>query len=95
MKSSLYLIWKKLTKNYNTLHGLPTVQKEKANLAIVNASPTDISHVEENLMSLLQCTLDKVIKLQMNDTFCRNILEHIHYSKNDNYLIDAIVILHK
>ena len=46
-------------------------------------------------MSLLEFTPDKVIKLQKNDTFCKHILQHIHCSKNDNYFIDAMGILHK
>ena len=45
-------------------------------------------------MSLSKLTLDKVIKLQKNDTFCKSILPHIYCSKND-YFIDAIGILHK
>ena len=46
-------------------------------------------------MSLLEFTPDKVIKLQKNDTFFKNILQHIQYSKNDNYFIDPMGILHK
>ena len=85
----------KLAKNYDTSCNLPAVQMDKANLSLENASPTDIPHLEPNLMSLLEFTPDKVIKLQKNDTFCKNILEYIHCSKNDNYFIDAKGILHK
>ena len=60
-----------------------------------NVSPTDIPHLEQNLMSLPELSTDKVIKLQRNDTFCKNILEHIHCSKNDNYFIDTMGILQK
>ena len=42
-----------------------------------------------------ELTPDKVIKLQKNITFCKHILQHIHCSKNDNYFIDAMGILHK
>ena len=63
----------KLETNYDTLYDLPTVQTDKANLPLENASPTDIPHLEQNLMSLLGFTPDKVVKLQKNDTFCKNI----------------------
>ena len=46
-------------------------------------------------MSLLEFTPDKVVKLHRYDTFCKNILEHIHCSKNDNYFTDAMGILNK
>ena len=46
-------------------------------------------------MSLPEFTPDKVMKLQKNDTFCKHILQHIHCSKNDNYFIDAMGILHQ
>ena len=85
----------KFTQNYNALHDLPTAQTDKAELSLENASPTDISHLEQNLMSLLEFTPDKVIKLQKNNTFCKHILQHIHCSKNSNYIIDTIGILHK
>ena len=85
----------KLATNYDALHDLPTVQTDNANLSLENASPTDIPHLEQNLMSLPEFTLEKVVKLQKNDTFCKNILEHIHCSKNDNYFTDTMGILHK
>ena len=46
-------------------------------------------------MSLPELTSEKVIKLQKNDTFCKNIIQHIDCSKYDNYFIDATGILHK
>ena len=54
---------KKLATNYNTLHDLPTVQTDNANLSLENASPTEIPHLEQNLMSLPEFTLEKVVKL--------------------------------
>ena len=77
-------------KNYDALHDLPTVQTDKANLSLENVSPADIPHLEQNLMSLLEFTTDKGVKLQKNDTFCKNMLEHIHCSKINDYFIDAI-----
>ena len=53
----------------------------KPNLSLENASTTDIPHLEQNLMSPLEFTLDKVVKLQKNNTFCKNILEDICCSK--------------
>ena len=81
----------KLAKNYDVLHDLPTVQMDKVNLSLENASP----HLKQNLVSLTEFTLDKVVKLQKNDIFCKNILEHIYCSKNDNYFIDAMGILNQ
>ena len=59
----------KLLQNYDALHDLPTAQMDKAELSLENASSADIPHLEQNLMSLLEFTPDKVIKLQKNDTF--------------------------
>ena len=42
----------KLATNYDALHALPTVWIGKANLSLENASPTDIPHLEQNVMSL-------------------------------------------
>ena len=52
----------KVTQNYNALHDLPTVQMEKADLSLETTSPTDISHLEQNSMSLQEFTPDKVKK---------------------------------
>ena len=46
---------------------------DKANLSPENALPTDIPHLEQNLMSLPKFTLDKIIKLQKNDIFCKRL----------------------
>ena len=46
-------------------------------------------------MSFPKFTLDKVIKLTKNEKFCKIILQHIYCSKNDNYFLDAMGILHK
>ena len=87
----------KLATNYDTLHDLPTVQTDNANLSLENASPAAIPHLEQNLMSLQEFTPEKVVKLQKNKTFSKNILEHIHIhcSKNDNYFTDVMGILHQ
>ena len=95
MKFSLHLILEKLVQNYHALHDLPTAQIDKVEISLENTSPTGISHSEQNVMSLPEFTPDKVIKLQKNITFCKHILQHIHCSKNDNYFIDAMGILHK
>ena len=68
---------------------------DEAKISLENASPTDILHLEDILMSLPELTPDKVIKLQKNDTICKNILPRIHCSKNNNYFIDAVGILPK
>ena len=49
---------------------LPTVQVDRK-WSLENAPPTDIPHVEQNIMSLQEFTPDKVIKLHKNDTFCK------------------------
>ena len=79
----------KFTEYYDTLHDLPNEQTDKLKLSLENASPADNPHLVQNLMSLLELTPDKVIKLQKNDTICKNILQHIYCSKNDNYFIDT------
>ena len=61
----------KLMQNYDALHDLATGQMDKAELSLQNTSSTDIPHLEQNLMSLLEFTPDKVRKLQLNDTFCK------------------------
>ena len=55
-----------------------------------------ISHkLEQRLMSLPELTPEKIIKLQKNDTFCNNIIHHIHCNTNKNYFTDAMGISHK
>ena len=85
----------KLTQNCDALHEFPTAQMDKAVLSLENASLIDMPHLEQNLMSIPEFTPDKVIKLQKNDTFYKHISQHIYCSKNDNYFIDAMDILHK
>ena len=46
-------------------------------------------------MSLPELTPGKIIKLQKNDTFCNNIIHHMHCNTNENYFTDAMGILHK
>ena len=46
-------------------------------------------------MFLPEMTPEKVVQLQKNDTFCKNILQHIHCNTNENYFTDAIGIIHK
>ena len=41
----------KLAENYDVLHDLPTVQMDKADLSLENASPTDIPNLEQHVMS--------------------------------------------
>ena len=86
----------KLVQIYDTLHDLPTGQtNDDIKLSLENALPTDIQQLAQNLMSLPELTPEKVIKLQQNDIFCKNIIQHIGCSKYDNYVIDDIGILHK
>ena len=42
----------KLVQNYDALHDLSIVQIDKAKISLENASPTDIPHLEQILMSL-------------------------------------------
>ena len=61
-----------LLQTYDTLHDLPTGQtNDDVKLSLENAFPTDIPQLEQNLMSLLELTSEKVTKLQKNDTFCK------------------------
>ena len=87
---------KRLTQNYDTSHDLPKEQTgDSDQLSLENASPEGIPQLKENLMLLLELTLDKVVKLQENDLFCKNILQHIHCSKHENFFQDAMSILYK
>ena len=53
-----------LVQNCDALHGLSTAQTDEVKLYLENVSPMDIPQVEQNLMFLLELTLDKVTKLQ-------------------------------
>ena len=64
----------KLATNYDALYDLPTVQTDNANMSLEDALPIDTPHLEQNLMSLLEFTPEKVVKLQKNGTFCKHIL---------------------
>ena len=70
--------FERLMPAYDTLHDLPTAQTgNDIKLSLENASPTDTPQLEGNLMSLPELTAQKVINLQKNDVFCKNILQHI------------------
>ena len=86
----------RLAQTYDTLHDPTTYQTgDNVKLSLENTSPADISQIKGNLMSLLELTLDKVLKLQVSDFFCKNILQQISCSKHENYFQDAMGILHK
>ena len=63
--------------------------------SLENASPKDIPHLEQKLMSLPKLTSKILTQLQKNDTFCNNIITYMHCSPCGNYFTDAIGILHK
>ena len=46
-------------------------------------------------MSLPEITSEKVTKPQKNETFSKNMMQHIDCRKHENYFIDAKGILHK
>ena len=86
----------RLTQAYDTLCDPPTEETgDNVKLSLENASPTNIPQLKENLMSLLELTPDKMIKLQESDVFCKNILQDISCSKHENYFKYAMDILHK
>ena len=83
-------------QSYDTLHDSTIPQPgDDIKLSLENVSPTDILQLEENLMSLLELTPEKVIKLQKSDVFCKNILQFIGCSKYDNHFKDVMGILHE
>ena len=82
-------------QNYNMLKTLSVTQADEARLSLDNASPPDIPHLEQKLMSLPELTPEKVVQLPKNDTLCRNILQHMHCNTNENYFTDTMGILHK
>ena len=78
----------RLMQAYDTLQEPPTAQTgDDVKLSLENALPTDMPQLTE-------LTPDKVIKLQKNGVFCKNILQHIGCSKFKNYFKD-VDILHK
>ena len=68
----------RLTQAYDTLHDPPNEQtRDNVKLLLENTSPTHIPQLKENVMSLPELTLDKMMKLQESDVFCKNIGQHI------------------
>ena len=66
-----------LMQTYDKLHDLLTGQTiDDVKLSLEDVSPIDILQLEQNLMSLLEVTSEKVIKLQKNDIFYKNIIQH-------------------
>ena len=62
-------------------------------MSVEDISPKDAPHLEKKLMSLPELTPDKIAKLQKNDTFCNNIITHIHCNLHKNYFTDTMGIL--
>ena len=60
-----------------------------------DVSSKDAPNLEQKLMSHPKLTSNKIIQLQKNDTFCNNIITHLHCNAHENYFTDAIGILHK
>ena len=86
----------RLIQTWDTSHGSPIAQtNDDIKLSLENVSTSDILKLEQNLMFLPELTLEKVIKLQKNDIFSKNGIQHIGCSKYDNYFIDTIDILQK
>ena len=71
-------------QNYETLKTLHVTQTEEFKLSLDSESHKDIPHLEQNFMSLPELTPEKIAQLQENDTFCNNILQHMHYNMNKN-----------
>ena len=87
---------KNFMPTYDELHDFSTGQNNgNVKLSLENMSPTDIPQFEQNLMSLLELKSEKVAKVQKNNTFCKNIIQHIDYSRHNSYFIDTTEILHK
>ena len=55
----------------------------------------DTPQVEQKLMSLPKLTPDKITLLQQKDTFCNNILSHLHCNLHYKYFTDSVGMLHK
>ena len=71
----------RLVQAYDTLPDPPTEQTgDNIKLSLENTSPTDTPLFKENLMSLLDLTPDKVMKLHKSDVFYKNIVQHISCS---------------
>ena len=68
-------------QSYDTLKTLPVTQKEESKLSLDNASPEDIPHFEEKLMSLPMLTSNKVVQLPKK---WHILQEHIKTSAMEN-----------
>ena len=55
----------------------------------------DTPQLEQKLMSLPESTPDKITLHQQKDTFCSNILTHLHCNPHDKNFTDSIGILYK
>ena len=53
----------------------------------------DAPQLEQKLMSLPKLTPDKITLFQQKDTFCNNILTHLHCKPLDKYFTDSMGIL--
>ena len=74
-------------QTYDELHDLPPGHANyDIKLSLENASPTDIPQLEHHLISLPELTLENIAKLQKNDTFCKNIIQHIDCNKHETSL---------
>ena len=72
MKFSLHLILKDSHRYMMQYMTYPLDQtNDDVKLSLENVSPTDTAQLEQNLISLLELTSEKVTKLQKNDTFCK------------------------
>ena len=58
-------------------------------------NPKDATQFEHKLMSLPMLAPDKITLLQQKDTFCNDILTHLHCNPHEKYFMDSIGILHR
>ena len=64
-----------LAQKYDTQKTLTVTQMDKSKLSLENATPEEISHFEQKLMSLPELTLENIIQLKKMITFCNTILQ--------------------
>ena len=74
---------------------LQVTQPEESKLSLDNTSSEDIPQLEQKFNVPTRIKTRENNQTTKNDTFCNNIIHHMHCNTNKNYFTDAMVILQK
>ena len=81
-------------QNYDTQNTLPATQPKESKLSLDNASHENIPQLEQKLMSMGELTPEKN-QTTTNDILYNHIIHHMHCNTKENYVTNAMGILHK